>query len=75
MEAFADSDKPAPVVATTAELLSTGVDVPAPLSEPSRIVAHLETDWEKIHALKAAQQETDEALKRLERSILRNRRG
>ncbi|GIX08276.1 MAG: hypothetical protein KatS3mg115_2679 [Candidatus Poribacteria bacterium] len=29
LEAFADSDKPAPVVATTAELLSTGVDVPA----------------------------------------------
>lgn len=29
LEAFADSDKHAPVVATTAELLSTGVDVPA----------------------------------------------
>lgn len=29
LEAFADSDKPAPVVATTAELLSTGVDVPS----------------------------------------------
>jgi len=29
LEAFADSDKQAPVVATTAELLSTGVDVPA----------------------------------------------
>lgn len=29
LEAFADSDKPTPVVATTAELLSTGVDVPA----------------------------------------------
>lgn len=29
LEAFADSDKPAPVVVTTAELLSTGVDVPA----------------------------------------------
>lgn len=29
LEAFADSDKTAPVVATTAELLSTGVDVPA----------------------------------------------
>jgi type I restriction enzyme R subunit len=29
LEAFADSDKLAPVVATTAELLSTGVDVPA----------------------------------------------
>jgi len=29
LEAFADSDKKAPVVATTAELLSTGVDVPA----------------------------------------------
>lgn len=29
LEAFADSDKSAPVVATTAELLSTGVDVPA----------------------------------------------
>lgn len=29
LEAFADSDRPAPVVATTAELLSTGVDVPA----------------------------------------------
>jgi len=29
LEAFVDSDKPAPVVATTAELLSTGVDVPA----------------------------------------------
>lgn len=29
LEDFADSDKRAPVVATTAELLSTGVDVPA----------------------------------------------
>lgn len=29
LEDFADSDKKAPVVATTAELLSTGVDVPA----------------------------------------------
>lgn len=29
LEEFADSDKRAPVVATTAELLSTGVDVPA----------------------------------------------
>lgn len=29
LEAFADSDKPAPVMATTAELLSTGVDVPS----------------------------------------------
>lgn len=29
LEAFADSDKPVPVVATTAELLSTGVDVPS----------------------------------------------
>jgi type I restriction enzyme R subunit len=29
LEAFADSDKLAPVVATTAELLSTGVDVPS----------------------------------------------
>jgi type I restriction enzyme, R subunit len=29
LEAFADSDKPAPVIATTAELLSTGVDVPS----------------------------------------------
>jgi len=29
LEAFADSDKPAPVVAATAELLSTGVDVPS----------------------------------------------
>jgi type I restriction enzyme R subunit len=29
LEAFADSDRPAPVVATTAELLSTGVDVPS----------------------------------------------
>ena len=29
LEAFADSDKHAPVVATTAELLSTGVDVPS----------------------------------------------
>ena len=29
LEAFADSDKRAPVVATTAELLSTGVDVPS----------------------------------------------
>jgi len=42
LEAFADSDKRAPVVATTAELLSTGVDVPScrnivfmkPLSSP-----------------------------------------
>ncbi len=29
LESFADSDKKAPVVATTAELLSTGVDVPS----------------------------------------------
>ena len=29
LESFADSDKRAPVVATTAELLSTGVDVPS----------------------------------------------
>ncbi len=29
LEAFADSDRKAPVVATTAELLSTGVDVPS----------------------------------------------
>lgn len=29
LEAFADSDRQAPVVATTAELLSTGVDVPS----------------------------------------------
>jgi type I restriction enzyme R subunit len=29
LEAFADSDKTTPVVATTAELLSTGVDVPS----------------------------------------------
>ena len=29
LESFADSDKRSPVVATTAELLSTGVDVPA----------------------------------------------
>ncbi len=29
LQAFADSDKQAPVVATTAELLSTGVDVPS----------------------------------------------
>lgn len=29
LEAFADSDKSTPVVATTAELLSTGVDVPS----------------------------------------------
>lgn len=29
LEAFADSDRPTPVVATTAELLTTGVDVPA----------------------------------------------
>lgn len=29
LKAFADSDKKAPVVATTAELLSTGVDVPS----------------------------------------------
>jgi type I restriction enzyme R subunit len=29
LEAFADSDKTVPVVATTAELLSTGVDVPS----------------------------------------------
>jgi type I restriction enzyme R subunit len=29
LERFQDSDKPTPVVATTAELLSTGVDVPA----------------------------------------------
>jgi type I restriction enzyme R subunit len=28
LEAFADSDKPAPVIATTVDLLSTGVDVP-----------------------------------------------
>lgn len=29
LEAFADSDKKAPLIATTAELLSTGVDVPS----------------------------------------------
>lgn len=38
LEAFADSDKPAPVVATTAELLSTGVDVP-----PCRSIVFMKT--------------------------------
>jgi type I restriction enzyme R subunit len=38
LEAFADSDKPAPVVATTAELLSTGVDVP-----PCRNIVFMKT--------------------------------
>lgn len=38
LEALADSDKPAPVVATTAELLSTGVDVP-----PCRNIVFMKT--------------------------------
>ncbi|ACY49754.1 restriction endonuclease subunit S [Rhodothermus marinus] len=41
-----------------------------PLSEQRRIVAHLEAVQEKIRALKAAQEETDEELKRLEQAIL-----
>jgi len=41
-----------------------------PLSEQRRIVAHLEAVQEKVRALKAAQEETDEELKRLEQAIL-----
>jgi type I restriction enzyme S subunit len=41
-----------------------------PLAEQRRIVAHLEGVREKIRALRAAQAETDEELKRLEQSIL-----
>jgi len=41
-----------------------------PLSEQRRIVAHLEAVQEKLRALRAAQAETDEALRRLEQSIL-----
>ncbi|GIW90643.1 MAG: hypothetical protein KatS3mg109_1075 [Pirellulaceae bacterium] len=40
------------------------------LDEQRRIVAHLEAVQEKIRALKAAQAETDEHIKRLEQSIL-----
>ena len=41
-----------------------------PLAEQRRIVAHLEAVQEKIRALRAAQGETDEELKRLEQAIL-----
>lgn len=41
-----------------------------PLEEQRRIVARLEAVQEKIHALKAAQAETDEKLNQLEQSML-----
>jgi type I restriction enzyme S subunit len=41
-----------------------------PLAEQRRIEAHLEGVQEKIRALRAAQAETDEALRRLEQAIL-----
>lgn len=41
-----------------------------PLAEQRRIVAHLEAVQDKICALKTAQAETDEELKRLEQAIL-----
>jgi type I restriction enzyme S subunit len=41
-----------------------------PLAEQRRIVAHLEGVQEKIRALRAAQAETEEELKRLEQAIL-----
>lgn len=41
-----------------------------PLEEQRRIVAYLEAVQEKIRALKAAQEETDKELKRLEQAIL-----
>jgi len=41
-----------------------------PLDEQRRIVAHLEVAQEKIRALKEAQAETDEELKRLEQAVL-----
>ncbi|RMH21470.1 MAG: hypothetical protein D6698_02750 [Gammaproteobacteria bacterium] len=54
---------------TQGAMLSIPIPLP-PLDEQRRIVAHLEAVQEKICALKAAQAETDEQLKRLELSIL-----
>ncbi|WP_369017263.1 restriction endonuclease subunit S [Thermatribacter velox] len=54
---------------TKRELISLKIPLP-PLHEQRRIVAHLEAVQEKIHALKAAQAETEEEFKRLEQSIL-----
>lgn len=48
-----------------------GLPIPLPpLSEQRRIVAELEAVQEKLRVLREAQAETDEELKRLERSIL-----
>jgi len=51
------------------EYLETLVPLP-PLAEQRRIVAHLEAVQEKIRALRVAQVQTDEELKRLEQTIL-----
>jgi len=51
------------------EYLETLVPLP-PLAEQRRIVAHLEAVQEKIRALRVAQAQTDEELKRLEQTIL-----
>lgn len=53
----------------TDTLRETFIPIP-PLEEQRRIVAHLEAVQEKIRALKAAQAETEEELKRLEQAIL-----
>jgi type I restriction enzyme S subunit len=52
------------------EFLETYLLPIPPLSEQRCIVAHLEAVQEKVRALKAVQEETDEELKRLEQSIL-----
>jgi type I restriction enzyme S subunit len=54
---------------TREELWSLTIPLP-PLAEQRRIVANLEGVQEKIRALRAAQAETDEALRRLEQAIL-----
>jgi type I restriction enzyme S subunit len=54
---------------TQAAMISIPIPLP-PLAEQRRIVAHLEAVQEKIRALRAAQADTDEELKRLEQSIL-----
>ena len=54
---------------TQAAMRSIPIPLP-PLDEQRWIVAHLEAVQEKVRALKEAQAETDEELKRLERSIL-----
>ncbi len=41
-----------------------------PLDEQRRVVAHLDAVREKVSALKAAQEETEERLRELEQSIL-----